>query len=145
MQLLQPLAVEHVGLTARDVFRLTGIDKQHFEAPLHQKLVERNPVNARGFHRHRLDLALLQPVGQSAEISGKGPEAAHILPFGIAARGDSGPVLFRSDVDACGIEIDPLELRGKRYFMLRYNADFTAPLGTSAGGAHGGFSFDNVD
>jgi hypothetical protein len=46
-------------------------------------------------------------------------------------------VLFRSDVDAGSIEIDPLELRGKRYFMLRYNADFRAPLGSNGGGAHG--------
>jgi hypothetical protein len=53
-------------LTARDVFRLAGINQQYFEAPLHQQLVERNPIDARGFHRHRLDLALLQPVGHSA-------------------------------------------------------------------------------
>ena len=40
------------------------------------------------------------------------------------------------------IQIDPLQLRGKRHFALRYNADFTAPLATSGGGAHGGSSFD---
>ena len=54
-------------------------------------------------------------------------------------------MLFRSDVDAGSIEIDPLELRGKRHLGLRYTSDFRAPLGTSGGGAHGGISFHNVD
>jgi len=88
---------------------------------------------------------LLQPVGQSAQISGESLESTHILPFAVAARGDGRPVLFRSDVDTSSIEIDPLELRRKRHFALRYEADFTAPLGTSRGGAHEGISFDNVD
>src|SRR5262249_16480424 len=39
-------------------------------------------------------------------------------------------------------QIDPLELRGKRHFALRYNRDFTASLATSGGGAHGDSSFD---
>lgn len=65
----------------------------------------------------------------------------------IKAEGTGATVgaLFRSDVDAGSIEIDALELRRKGYFAPRYGADFTASLGTSGGGAHGGISFDNVD
>ena len=112
MQLLQPLAVEHVGLAPWDVSDPAGIDQQHFEAPLHQQLVERNPVDAGGLHRYRLDLTPLEPVGQSAQISAEGPEAAHVLPFAIAARRHSSPVLLRSDVNSRSVEVDPLELRG---------------------------------
>src|SRR5687768_18374967 len=111
MQLLKPLAVEHIGLTAGDVFRLASINKLHFKASLHQQLVKRNPVNSGGFHRHCLDPALLQPVRQSAQFSGEGSESAHVLPFGIAAWRDSGPVLLCADVDAGNIEINSLELR----------------------------------
>ena len=79
-----------------------------------------------------------KPVGQSAQISGESPEAAHILPFRIPARRNSGPVLFRADIDACRIQIDPLQLRRKRHFALRYNADLRrrfAPVGVVLMGA----------
>src|SRR4029077_7622000 len=139
--LLQPLAVEHIGLAPWDVLDPPGIDKQHFEVPLHQQLVKRNPIDAGGLHRYRPDLTSLEPVSQSAQISAEGPEAAHVLPFEIAARGNSGPVLLRSDINARSVEVDPLELRGKRHLGLRCNANLTAPLSTSGRGAHGGFSF----
>ena len=74
---------------------------------------------------------------QSAQISAEGPEAAHVLPFAIAAQGHSSPVLLRSDVNARSVEVDPLELRGKRHLELRCNADLTAPLSTSGRGAWG--------
>jgi hypothetical protein len=104
--------------------------------------MDAHAVSHNGVRTYRLDLALLQPVGQSAQFCGESPEPAHILPFAVAARRDSGPVLLRSDINACSVEIDPLELRGKRYLMLRYHADFTAPLGTTGSGTHGGISFD---
>ena len=42
-------------------------------------------------------------------------------------------MLLRSNVYACSIEINPLELRGKRHLALRYNANIMTPLGTSWG------------
>src|SRR5262245_23315843 len=71
----------------------------------------------------------------------KVPKAAHIPPFRLPARRNGRTVLFRSDIDTCSIQIDPLQLRGKWHFSLRYNADFTAPLATRVGRAHGGSSF----
>jgi hypothetical protein len=50
-------------------------------------------------------------------------------------------VILGSDVDACSIEIDPLELRGKRHLGLGYKAKFTVSLGTSGGGTYGGSPF----
>ena len=74
MQLLQPLAVEHIGLAPWDVSDPAGIDQQHFEAPLHQQLVERNPVDAGGLHRYRLDLTLMG--GLNPTLDGPGRAAA---------------------------------------------------------------------
>jgi hypothetical protein len=64
MQLLQPLAVEHIAFTTRHVSDMLGVDEQDLEVPLFQDLVEWNPVNSGGFHGDRADAALGQPVCQ---------------------------------------------------------------------------------
>ena len=76
-QLLQPLAVQHVGLAARHVLDLAGIDQQHLEAPALEYLEQRDPVHAGGLHRHDRHAALLKPVGHRVEVGGVAVEAAH--------------------------------------------------------------------
>jgi hypothetical protein len=63
-ELLQPLAVEHVGLAPRHVLHMPRVDQQHGEAACVEQLERRDPVHAGGLHRHRVDAALDQPVGQ---------------------------------------------------------------------------------
>ena len=73
-QLLQPLAVEHVGLGPRDVLNVPGIDQIDAETAALQQFVEWNPIYTRGFHRHRVHPACPQPVGQRLQLLGKALE-----------------------------------------------------------------------
>ncbi len=43
-QLLQPLAIQHIALTAADVLDVPGIDQQHFNAARFEQLEEGNSV-----------------------------------------------------------------------------------------------------
>jgi hypothetical protein len=70
-ELLQPLAVQYVGFAARDIFDVARVDQKHFEAARFQKLEQRYPIHARGFHRDRVDPASVEPVGQGVEINCK--------------------------------------------------------------------------
>ena len=68
MQLLQPLAIQHVGLAARHVLHAPGIHQDHREAPLFQHTEQRYPVHAGGLHGHGLHTALRQPVRQTVQV-----------------------------------------------------------------------------
>ena len=45
MKLLDPLAVEDVGLAAGDVLDMTGVDEEDFKAPCFQDIIAGNPVD----------------------------------------------------------------------------------------------------
>ncbi len=62
-QLLQPLAVQHIGLAARDILDVPRVDQQHREAARLQELEQRYPVHAGRFHRYGIDAAAIEPVG----------------------------------------------------------------------------------
>src|SRR6516164_2226254 len=79
VQMLNPLAVFHVGLSARHVFQVLSVDQAGLDLPLFQDLKQRNPIHARRFHRHSADLALLQPVSQSLQVGREGSETANRL------------------------------------------------------------------
>jgi hypothetical protein len=76
-QLLQPLTVEHVGLAPRHVLHMPGIDQIDAEAPALQQFIERDPIDAGGFHRHRIYRAGSQPLGQRFQILGEALELAN--------------------------------------------------------------------
>ena len=79
VQVLQPLAVLHVGLAGGHVLDVAGVGQDHLEPPRLQNLEERNPVHPGGFHGHGPDAAGHQPVGQQVQGGGVGGEAAHRL------------------------------------------------------------------
>ena len=56
----QPLAVGHVGLATGHVLHVPPVDHHHFQPGGFQHLVEIEPVNPRGFHRHRAHPLLLR-------------------------------------------------------------------------------------
>lgn len=63
VEVLQPLAIGDVGLAARHVLDMTGVDQANAKATVFQNLKERNPEKTRGFHNYAFDATLLEPVG----------------------------------------------------------------------------------
>ena len=58
------------------------VDEMHFNATRFQNLKQRNPVHTGGL-RHRVDAALLQPIGQSVQILCKGGKRYRVrIPVG---------------------------------------------------------------
>jgi hypothetical protein len=97
MELLDPLAVEDVGLAPGHSLQLSGIDEPHLEAARTEELEEGDPVHAGGLHRHGLDATPGQPVGQGVEIRGERPERTDVAPFEVAALRDRDIVAFGAE------------------------------------------------
>ena len=79
MQLLQPLAVQHVGLAAGHVLDAPGVHQHHLEAPFFQHPEQRYPVHAGGLHDHGLHTTLGQPVRQTVQVRRESLELSHRL------------------------------------------------------------------
>ena len=79
MQLLQPLAVQHVGLATRHVLDASGVHQHHLEVPLFQHPEQGYPVHAGGLHDHGLHTALRQPIGQTIQVRREGLKLLHRL------------------------------------------------------------------
>jgi hypothetical protein len=84
MQVPQPLAIGNVGSSAGNILEIPRIDQAHFEPSGLQNLEQRNPVDARGLHRHRFNPTGLEPVRQLMEIFRESGECSHR--FGISIR-----------------------------------------------------------
>jgi len=98
VQALQPLAVEPIGFrSSRGALGLPGVDQEDLDAARLLKFEEGNPVDLGGFHRHRGDAAVEEPVGEDIKINGERAETAHR--FGGAIRWHSHPVLGFADID----------------------------------------------
>lgn len=104
MQVLQPLAVGHVGLAAGHVLHVPGIDQADLDAGFLEQLGQGYPVNAGRFHRHRGDVVLLEPGDELAQVFGEGVEAAHRRVGDVGGHGDID--LARADVGAGGVEVE---------------------------------------
>ena len=123
-KLLQPLAIQHVGLAPGDILDVARVDQQHLEAARLQQFVQGDPVHARGFHRHDVDTAALEPIGQCVQIGGEARERAHRLI--VAVRRHRHVVRGAADVDAGGIGV------GKRQGwsrLARFEDDAAIALG----------------
>ena len=79
MQLLQPLAVPHVGLATRHVLDASGVHQHHLQSPLFQHPEQQYPVHAGGLHDHGLHSALGQPVCQTVQVRREGLKLTHRL------------------------------------------------------------------
>ena len=117
---LDPLAVVSVGFRALGgALHLAGIDEEHLAAFVLQEVVERDPIDTRGCHRHRCDLALPQPGSDGVQVGRARSEAADVRgQDGGGARGrkrrdgtqrNTDPSLGRPNIDASGVRIEGLE------------------------------------
>ena len=74
VQLAQPLTVLDIALASGDVFDVPGVDEQHLDPPRLEDVVDRDPVDAGGFHGDAGDATRDEPVGEALEVRGEGPE-----------------------------------------------------------------------
>ena len=108
VEILQPLAILHIGLAAGQVFAMARIDEHHFQSGGFEDLEERDPINAGRFQRDGIDATRLEPVAHGEQVLGEGLEAAHRTRVGAGRHRD---VDFpRADVDAGGVRME----RGER-------------------------------
>ena len=74
VELAQPLTVLDIALAAGDVFDVAGVDEQHLDPPGLEDVVDRDPVDAGGFHGNTGDPTGDEPVGEALEVRGEGRE-----------------------------------------------------------------------
>ena len=79
VQLLQPLAVQHVSLPTGHVLDAPRVHQHHLKSPLFQHPEQRYPVHPGGFHHHGLHSALRQPLRQAVQVRRVGRELPHRL------------------------------------------------------------------
>jgi hypothetical protein len=105
VQLLKPLCVVHVGLSARHILHVTRIHKEDFETARLEDLEDRDPVHAGRFHCDGLDAEANEPVGHRVQIAAEAFECTDRLVVEIGAHGHD--MECGSDVEPCGAVIDP--------------------------------------
>lgn len=78
-----PLGVLRIGLASRDRLDVAGIDDQQTEVRPFEQVVDRLPVDARGFHRDVGHAQTEQPVGQREQLVGDRTERPQLTPSGM--------------------------------------------------------------
>ena len=122
VQLLQPLAVQHVALATRYVLDPPGIHQHHLKSPVLQDSEEGYPVDPGGLHGHGLDFTVGQPIRQAVQVSSVGAKLLHLRRRAVC--GDRNKVAAASHVDARGVQVYPRqflrELRLPGPFLSRF-------------------------
>lgn len=97
-----PLAVLHVALAPGHVAGMGAVEDGHLQAAGLQQVVQRDPVNAGGFHGH-VDHALVAQVdGRQFEVIAARAKAAH---FGTAGTGDEDLLLADINGPVAGLDL----------------------------------------
>jgi hypothetical protein len=71
VQLLEPLTIKNVALSAGDVLDMTGIDQPDFQSVALKDFKDRYPVDACGFHGNGGNATGGQPLGKLFKVVGK--------------------------------------------------------------------------
>ena len=103
VEILQPLAVLHVGLAAGQVFAVARVDEADVQPRRLEDLEERDPIDAGGLHRDGGDATFLEPVAHGVQVLGEGGEGTHRAG---ARSGRNRDVDFaRAEVNAGGVRM----------------------------------------
>src|SRR5579859_360039 len=87
MQILQPLAIGDVGLSARHILHMLRIDKADLKSSCFENLVHRIPIDTRGLHRYGTNPALFKPIREDVEIPRERWETPHRLWISVSSDG----------------------------------------------------------
>ena len=131
VQLLQPLAVQHVGLAPGHVLDAPRVHQHHLKPPLFQHPEQRNPVHPSRLHDHGLHFALGQPVRQAIQVGREGGELVHRR-FG-AVLGHRHEMAGGAHVDPRRVQVHPGQLRGQ---TLRPSSGLAHRLGAPLACSH---------
>src|ERR1700688_1466968 len=77
MKLAQPRGIADIGLASEHVLSVPRIDQNHIKPALLQDLVDRNPIDPRGFYRDTRYAARFEPVRQIMQVLRECAERAH--------------------------------------------------------------------
>lgn len=112
MQRLEPLGIVDVGLAPGDVFDVARVGHDHADATGLEDLVEGDPIDPGRLHRHGVDTAGHQPLGEAMQIARKALEGPHRL--GIPLRRDGHDMELGANVDARRLCIERRQRLGAR-------------------------------
>ena len=68
VEVAEPLTILDVALAAGNVFDVAGVDEQDFQAAGFEDVVDRDPVDAGGFHGDAGDVTGDEPVGEAVKV-----------------------------------------------------------------------------
>src|SRR5437867_727216 len=68
VEILQPLTIRYVRLSARNVLHVTRVYKTHSKTSVFKKLKQGDPKHTRRLHRDTRDATLFQPIGESDQV-----------------------------------------------------------------------------
>jgi Protein kinase domain len=97
----------NLTLAARKILDVPGVHEDHVEAARLEDLVDGDPIDAGGLHRHVRHAAGRQPVGEAMEVTGEGGKRPHGCRVAIGRHGDE--VLGGSAVDPGGVGMQTFE------------------------------------
>jgi len=109
VQLLNPLAIDHIGLAPGHVLDVMRIDQLDIESPAFEQFEQGYLVDTGRFHGDGGDPTALQPIGQALEIGGERRKLLHRLRISIGRNGDK--MAARANIDSSGVEVDALQRR----------------------------------
>jgi len=114
-QIGDPLGILDVGLATRHRLHVAGVDHHQLDALPLQEVVHRLPVDPGALHRQAGDSPLLEPVQETQQLPGHGPERPYLLAFG----GEhAGHHVLLVDIQAAAPLMDYLHRRHLQAFLV---------------------------
>ena len=111
MQITEPFAIRHIALPAGDILDVAGVHQEDREAAGLEDFIERNPIDAGGFHRDTRHPAGGEPVGEAIEIPGERGERSDRCRIAIGGHGDE--VFGLPAINPCRMWVDAVEDGGR--------------------------------